>query len=215
MNGAVAAGECGDTLTRLVVLVSGNGSNLQAILDACSSGMLAAEVVAVFSNKARAHGLKRAEIAGVPALTCPLASGQTRQDYDAILAEGVSGFQPDWVVLAGWMRILTTAFLDRFPERVVNIHPALPGQFAGMHAIKRALRAFRDEKIAHTGVMVHLVPDEGVDSGPVLSSERVQIMLNDDLKTLEARVHGVEHRLLIATLRDLCARGVENERAAI
>ncbi len=205
----------GATVPRLVVLVSGNGSNLQAILDAYASGQLAATVVAVFSNRARAYGLERAELAGVPTRVCRLQKGQPRREYDHTLAEGVSHFRPDWVVLAGWMRILTSTFLDRFPDRVVNLHPALPGQFPGVNAIERALDAYRKGEIGHTGVMVHLVPDEGVDSGPVLFSERVPIMPNDDLKTLEARVHSVEHRLLVATIKNLCGRGVANERVAI
>ncbi|HJO32947.1 MAG: phosphoribosylglycinamide formyltransferase [Anaerolineales bacterium] len=204
----------GDAIVpRLVVLVSGNGSNLQAILDACTCGQLAARVVGVFSNRGRAYGLKRAELAGVPGRVCQMKKGRPRREYDRMLAEQVSHFRPDWVVLAGWMRILTSAFLDRFLDRVVNLHPALPGQFPGVNAIERALDAYRKGEIGYTGVMVHLVPDEGVDSGPVLFSERVPIMPNDDLKTLEARVHAVEHRLLVATIKDLCGRDVTSERA--
>ncbi len=188
---------------RLVVLISGNGSNLQAILDACASGTLKARVVAVFSNLAEAYGLERARQAGVPAYHVPKRAAQARRDYDAALADAVAAYAPDWVVLAGWMRLLTSAFLDRYPDRVLNLHPALPGAFPGTHAIERAWEAYRRGEIAQTGVMVHQVPDEGVDSGPVLAQAIVEIKPDDDLAALEARVHAVEHELLITALRRL------------
>ena len=189
---------------RLVVLISGNGSNLQAILDACASGDISAQVVAVFSNQPDTLGLERARRAGVPAILFLKRAEQTRRGYDAELAEQVAAYSPNWVVLAGWMRLLTAPFLDRFPNRVVNLHPALPGSFPGTHAIERAYDAFKSGEIRHTGVMVHLVPDEGVDSGPVLAEAVVDIRADDDLAALEARIHAVEHYLLVATLRQLC-----------
>jgi folate-dependent phosphoribosylglycinamide formyltransferase PurN len=115
----------------------------------------------------------------------------------------VAAHQPDWVVLAGWMYVLSGAFLDRFPNRVINLHPALFGAFPGAHAIERAFDAYQRGEIAHTGVMVHLVPDEGVDCGPVLAQESVQIHPRDSLADLEARIHSVEHRLLVAALAGL------------
>lgn len=187
----------------LVVLISGNGSNLQAIVDACASGELPARVVAVISNKAEAYGLERARRAHIPALHQAMPKTQTRQHSDSDLADLVESYRPDWVVLAGWMRLLTSAFLNRFPNRVINLHPALPGAFPGTHAIERALETYQRGDIQHTGVMVHLVPDEGVDSGPVLAQEVVPIQPDDSLESLEARVHEVEHRLLITTLRQL------------
>jgi phosphoribosylglycinamide formyltransferase 1 len=188
---------------RLVVLVSGFGSNLQALLDACASGELNASVAAVVSNKADAFGLERAFKAGIPAVVRPLQPGQARRDYDAELARSVAAYNPDWIVLAGWMRVLTSAFLDHFPNRVVNLHPALPGTFPGIHAIQRGYEAYQAGIIQHTGVMVHLVPDEGVDSGPLLGIETVPIHPEDTLETLEERIHAVEHRLLVKTLQDL------------
>ena len=189
--------------SRLLVLISGNGTNLQAILDACASGQLPGSVVAVISNKADAYGLERARAAGVEAEYCGKREGESRRDYDARLAERAATFSPDYVVLAGWMRILSSAFLDRFPGRVINLHPALPGAFPGTHAIRRAFDAFKQGRIVETGVMVHLVPDEGVDDGPVLASETVPIHADDSLESLEARIHMVEHRLLVATLKNL------------
>ena len=187
----------------IVVLISGNGSNLQAILDACASGELDAQVVAVISNKKEAFGLERARRADVPAIVKPKFKEQDHRVYDAELAELVATYQPEWIVLAGWMRVLSSAFLDRFPQHVVNLHPALPGTFPGTHAIDRAYEAYRAGEITHTGVMVHLVPDEGIDVGPVLAQEIVPINAEDTLEDLEARVHAVEHRLLVSTLKTL------------
>lgn len=190
-------------MKRLVVLISGNGSNLQAILDACAFGEFDARVVAVISNKADAFGLTRARRANVHAVWKAKRQEQDRRAYDAELAELVASFEPDFVILAGWMRILSSAFLDHFPGRVVNLHPALPGTFPGTHAIERAFQAYQRGEIPHTGVMVHLVPDEGVDSGPVLAQAIVPIFPDDTLEALETRIHLVEHQLLVNTLGSL------------
>lgn len=191
--------------SRLVVLISGNGSNLQAILDACDSDDLNAKVVAVISNKADAYGLVRARNAGIEAIHFAKLSNETRQEYDTRLANYVSTCFPDYVILAGWMRILSSAFLSAFQNRVINLHPALPGMFPGTHAIERAFEAYQRGEIDHTGVMIHLVPDEGVDSGPVLATEVVPIENDDTLESLEARVHQTEHRLLVKTLKSIIA----------
>ena len=187
----------------LVVLISGFGSNLQAILDAARLGIIPARVCAVVSNKTDAYGLERARLAGIPAIAHGYKKGQERTAYDLRLADIVAVYNPDWVVLAGWMRILSSAFLGRFPERVINLHPALPGMFPGTHAIERALDAYRCGQIEYTGVMLHLVPDEGVDSGLVLNQRVVPILPADTLEALETRVHKVEHTLLVETLKKL------------
>ncbi|GAB4480565.1 MAG: phosphoribosylglycinamide formyltransferase [Anaerolineales bacterium] len=192
-------------MSRLVVLISGNGSNLQAILDACASGEISASVAAVVSNKFEAYGLIRAQRAGVEALYFPKLENESRAEYDSRLAVFVASRQPDYVVLAGWMRLLTASFLSRFPQRVINLHPALPGTFPGTHAIERAYESFRRGEIEHSGVMVHFVPDEGVDNGPVLAFEQVPIFSDDTLELFEARVHAAEHRLLVKTLARLTA----------
>ena len=187
-------------MNKLVVLISGNGSNLQAILEACASGELNAQVAAVVSNKAQAYGLERARRAGLPAIHFPKPKELDRQTYDARLAELVKTYQPDWVVLAGWMRLLSANFLRHFPGQVINLHPALPGIFPGTDAIARAFSAWQRGEIGFTGVMVHLVPDEGVDSGPALLQAVVPIQPQDTLETLEARIHATEHTLLVKTL---------------
>ncbi|WP_374687036.1 phosphoribosylglycinamide formyltransferase [Promineifilum sp.] len=185
---------------RLVVLISGSGTNLQAILDACAAGRLPAEVVWVVSNRAAAYGLTRAEAAGVPTRVFPFSpyrdGGRSREAYDADLAVVVAEARPDLVVLAGWMRILTAAFLDRFPGRVLNLHPALPGQFAGTHAIERAYEAFRRGEIDHSGCMVHVAVPE-VDAGPVVAQAVVPFLPGDTLADFEARMHAAEHELMV------------------
>jgi formyltetrahydrofolate-dependent phosphoribosylglycinamide formyltransferase len=190
---------------RLVVLISGNGSNLQAILDVCSSGELPASVVCVISNKADAYGLVRAKNAGVEAFHFAKLSTETRQEYDQRLADYLTTKQPDYIILAGWMRILSSSFLLSFPNKVINLHPALPDTFPGTHAIERAYEAYQRGEIDHTGVMVHLVPDEGVDNGPVLATEIVSINKEDTLETLETRVHQTEHRILVQTIKNILA----------
>ena len=190
-------------MTRLVVLISGNGSNLQAILDACNSGELPASVVCVISNKADAYGIVRAKNAGVEAIHFAKQVNESRNEYDARLAELVITKQPDYIILAGWMRILTSSFLNCFPNRVINLHPALPGTFPGTHAIERAFEAYQRGQIEHTGIMVHLVPNEGVDDGPVLATEIVPINKEDTLEFLETSVHETEHILLVNTLKTL------------
>ena len=192
-------------MKRLVVLISGNGSNLQAILNACNSGELNAQVISVISNKADAYGLTRAQNAGVEAIHFARQLNESRQEYDKRLADYVTTRLPDYVILAGWMRILTSSFLSHFPNRVVNLHPALPNTFPGTHAIERAYEAYQRGEIQHTGIMVHLVPDEGVDNGPVLAIEAVPIHKDDTLESLETRVHQTEHKLLVNTIKELVA----------
>lgn len=193
------------SLTRLAVLASGGGTNLQAIFDAIDDGPLAgcADVVAVVSDRADAGALARAADRGVPAVHVGRQHGEDRDDYDARLADVVAGFAPDLVVLAGWMRLLTTSFLGWFPERVVNLHPARPGELPGTRAIERAWHEALAGERTSSGVMIHYVPDEGVDDGPVIATAEVPIRPDDTIHTFEARVHATEHRLLVDTLRRL------------
>jgi phosphoribosylglycinamide formyltransferase-1 len=194
----------------LVVLISGNGSNLQAIMDAIQAGTLPVEIKAVVSNTKEAYGLERARLGGIPAIVKPKRKEQERELYDAELAEIVSSYQPDFVILAGWMRILTMAFIGQFPNRIINLHPALPGTFPGVNAIERAWQAYQNKEITHTGIMVHLVPDEGVDLGPVLAQRIVEIKTQDTLEDLEKRVHQCEHEMLVETIQKTILQLEEN-----
>lgn len=192
---------------KLVVMISGNGSNLQALIDVCEAGQLPANIVLVISNHSQAYGLQRAENHHIPTAIFHLTGN--RAEYDADLADFVKTFQPDWIILAGWMHILSLNFLKHFPNQVVNLHPALPGQFPGTRAIERAFEAAQRGEIDHTGVMVHLVPDEGVDDGPVLASQPVEILPEDTVDTLATRIHAMEHRLLVETVRRLIVDGLD------
>ncbi|MGI9052869.1 MAG: phosphoribosylglycinamide formyltransferase [Ilumatobacteraceae bacterium] len=191
-------------VARFAVLASGTGTNVQAILDACADGCLPADVVAVVSDHADAGALQRARRAGVPAVHVGRLPGESRPDYDVRLADVVVGYAPDVVVLAGWMRVLTVSFLGAFPDRVVNLHPALPGELPGTHAIERAWHEALAGERTVTGVMVHLVPSESVDDGPVLGMAVVPIRPDDTLESLTERIHRTEHQVLVATLSDLC-----------
>lgn len=189
---------------RLVVLISGNGTNLQAIIDAIAHRQLAAEIMLVVSNRKAAFGLTRAEQHGLPTLYFPLKpytdSGQSREDYDRDLAARVADCQPDLLVLAGWMHVFSAAFLGRFPGRVLNIHPALPGTFPGTQAIQRAFEAFQRREIAESGCMVHVVIPE-VDAGRVIAQTTVPLLDGDTLDSFEARMHDAEHALIVRAIR--------------
>jgi phosphoribosylglycinamide formyltransferase 1 len=189
---------------RLVLMASGNGSNAQAVIDACAADEIAADVVAVVSDEPAAHVLHRAGTSGVDAVVVTRRPGEDRRAYDARLADTVAGRRPDQVVLLGWMRVLTSTFLDRFPGRVLNLHPALPGELPGTHAIERAFAEFERGERTHTGVMVHLVPDEGVDDGPVLATAAVTIEAGDTAASLAERMHAAEHELIVTTLATRC-----------
>ncbi len=190
-------------LARLVVMASGSGTNLQAVLDACGQSpgagrrTLEAEVVLVIANRADAYALTRAEAAGVPVSVLP-HEGRKRNEYDTELAYEARIVGADLVVLAGWDRLLTHDFLAH--HRVVNLHPAKPGAFPGLGAIERAFEAWTDGRITSGGVMVHFVPDEGVDNGPVIAWEEILFEPDDTLERYEARVHEVEHRLLVTAI---------------
>ncbi len=193
-------------MTRLAVLISGSGTNLQAIIDASERGELpGAQIALVVANRREAYGIRRAIAHGIPVIYFPLLpytkAGRLRTDYDADLARIIGSFDVDWIVLAGWMHIFSDALIGHFPNRILNLHPALPGTFPGTDAIARAFEAFSRGEITGTGVMVHTVPDEGVDVGPVVAQAEVPILSGDTLETLETRIHETEHRLLIRALR--------------
>ena len=199
-------------MTKIAVLVSGSGTNLQAIIDAVDGGSLPTiEIMVVVSNRREAYGARRAIRHGIPLVYFPLLPyknvGRTREDYDTDLAQIVQGFGAEWVVLAGWMHVLSNAFISRFPQHILNLHPALPGTFPGTHAIQRAFEAYQRGETDHTGIMVHLVPDEAIDAGPVIAQQTIPILPEDNLETLEARIHEAEHALLVQAIQRHIPRG--------
>jgi formyltetrahydrofolate-dependent phosphoribosylglycinamide formyltransferase len=191
-------------LPRIVVMISGSGTNLQAIIDAVGNGRLRAAIALVVSNRKAAYGLVRAENAGLPTLYFPLKpyleAGKSRQAYDADLAMQLKAYRPDLIVLAGWMHILSPAFLEQFPQQVINLHPALPGQFAGTHAIERAFAAYQMGEIDHSGCMVHTVIPE-IDAGRVIAQTIVPVQPQDSLADFAARMHAAEHQLIVQAIK--------------
>lgn len=175
---------------RLVVLISGNGSNLQAILDAIAAGRLAARVCAVISNRAGAHGLERARLAEVDTEVIEPAPYADRADYDKALMARIDAHRPDLVILAGFMRILSPEFVHHYMGRMLNIHPSLLPKYRGLNTHQRALDAGETEH----GCSVHFVTPE-LDGGPVIARARVEVRPDDDAATLAARVQASEHRL--------------------
>ena len=198
---------------RLVVLASGSGSNLQAVLDACGNGQLDATVSLVIINRRNAFAGERARGAGVQVEFRPMApyrqaspdARAAREAYDRDLAGLVERASPDLVVQAGWMHLFTRSFLDRISTSVVNLHPALPGCFPGATAIDDAWASHLESGLDRTGVMVHLVPDEGIDDGPVVAFREVPILADDTCDLLRERIHHVEHELLVSAIADLLA----------
>ncbi|KAJ1663718.1 phosphoribosylglycinamide formyltransferase [Coemansia sp. RSA 1813] len=185
---------------RIVVLISGSGTNLQALIDADKKGQLGGKIALVVSNKKSAYGLVRAADADIPTFTQTLKeyrdAGKSREDFDQDLAKHIASTQnPDLIVLAGWMHILSPAFIDAFSGKIVNLHPALPGEFDGAHAIDRAYSEFLDGKRTGTGVMVHYVIPE-VDKGEPILTQKVPCVEGDSLQDLENRIHAVEHEIL-------------------
>ncbi len=183
---------------RLVVLVSGSGTLLQALLNASASGELAARVVAVGSDRPDALGLARAESAEVPTFVHPLAAGADRAAWDAELTDLVAAYDPDLVVSAGFMKLVGPAFLARFGGRMINSHPALLPSFPGTHAVRDALA----HGVAVTGATIFAV-DAGVDSGRIIAQEPVRVLPGDDVETLHERIKIVERQLLVDTVNEL------------
>ena len=187
---------------RIVVLISGNGGNLQAVIDACADGRIDGQIVAVISNKKSAYGLERAQNHEIPAVHFPYKPYREsgREAYDSALADEVTSHQPDLIVLAGWLRILTPSFLDRFPRQVINLHPALPGQFDGLHAVERAYEAYQAGKIDVSGCMIHYAIPK-VDAGEVIEWTIVEIKPDDTLQSFGARITYHEHRIIVKAVQ--------------
>ncbi|HEY8371664.1 MAG TPA: phosphoribosylglycinamide formyltransferase [Pseudonocardiaceae bacterium] len=188
--------------TRIVALVSGSGTLLQALLDAAARPDYPARVVAVGADRTGIEGLARAERAGVPTFVVRLRDHADRAAWDAALTEATAAHQPDLVVSAGFMKILGPAFLARFGGRVLNTHPALLPAFPGAHAVRDAMAY----GVKVTGCTVHLV-DEGVDTGPILAQEPVAVQPGDTEDSLHERIKTVERRLLVDIVARLAREG--------
>jgi phosphoribosylglycinamide formyltransferase 1 len=199
-------------MKRIAVLASGQGTNLQAIIDACNRKNIAGQVVLVVSNCASAHALKRAEKQTIDSFYLEPKSYATREDYDRALISKLNDKDVDLVVLAGYMRLLSAYFVKAFPLKIMNIHPSLLPAFPGLDGVEQALL----HGVKVTGCTVHFV-DQGLDSGPIILQESVPVIQRESLTTLEQRIHAAEHRIY-PTAIDLFCRGklkVEGRRCYI
>jgi formyltetrahydrofolate-dependent phosphoribosylglycinamide formyltransferase len=183
---------------RIAILISGTGSNMEVIVSACRQKKLDAEIAIVISDNPDAAGIKKAKTRGIETFVSPYAKGVPREENEAPIKDAIKRARADWVVLAGYMKVLTADFVGAFPGRIVNIHPALLPAFPGAHAIRDALDAHAD----FTGVTIHIV-DELVDHGTIIAQEEVPILPGDTEETLAPRIHAVEHKLYPKTLQEL------------
>ncbi|KAF6225607.1 hypothetical protein HO133_009607 [Letharia lupina] len=199
------------TPVRITVLISGNGTNLQALIDARDDALENCSIVRVISNRMKAYGLHRAKEASIPTHYHNLIpyrenfAENARTEYDKDLAAIVLADKPDLVVCAGWMSILADTFLDPLAEAhvpIINLHPALPGQFNGAKAIERAHKAWLEGKIEKTGIMIHYVESE-VDMGKPILVEEIPFNrgVDENIENLEQRIHGKEHKLIVLGTR--------------
>lgn len=187
---------------RLVVLVSGEGTNLQALIDACRDADYGARVVAVGADRGKITALARADQAGIPSFTVRVADYPAREEWDAALADACAGHAPDLIVLAGFMKLVGRAFLGSFGGRCVNTHPALLPSFPGAHGVRDALA----HGVKVTGCTVFIV-DEGVDAGPIVAQACVPVDDDDDEATLHERIKVTERALLVSTVGRMVREG--------
>jgi len=177
-------------MKNIVVLISGNGSNLQAIIDACESAPFLAKVSAVFSNKADAYGLERAKQSGIDAHFVDPKGFQDRAEFDSALMKQIDQYQPDILVLAGYMRILSAEFVHHYLGRMINVHPSLLPKYPGLNTHLKALQSGDNEH----GTSVHFVTEE-LDGGPVILQAKVPVFSDDTPELLQARVQTQEHQI--------------------
>ena len=177
-------------MKRIVVLVSGDGSNLQALIDACQQGRINARLSAVLSNKASAYALERAQTAGIPAQSLAPSAFADREAFDLALAADIDAYQPDLLVLAGYMRILSPAFVERYAGRMLNIHPSLLPKYPGLNTHQQAI----DNQDSEHGTSVHFVTQE-LDGGPVILQAKVPVFDGDSAEDLSERVQTQEHNI--------------------
>lgn len=187
--------------SRIVVLISGSGTNLQAIIDAADAKQFNAEVVGVISNKTDAYGLTRAEHSKIPNQVVDHSVFNTRDEFEQALAKAIDGYQPDLVVLAGFMRILGSGFVQLYQGRMLNIHPSLLPKYQGLHTHQRALEAGDKEH----GISIHFVTEE-LDGGPLIAQAKIDVLVSDDEKSLANRVQQLEYQLYPKVIGWFCEK---------
>lgn len=189
-------------MTKIAVFASGQGSNLQALIDAIALGELPASIELVVSDRPRAHALKRASEAGIPTLAVNPKDYRDKAHYEGIMAEKLENLQVEYLVLAGYMRLIGPTLLDRYVRKIINIHPSLLPLFPGLDGIGQALAAGATE----TGVTVHYV-DAGMDTGPIIAQECLKLTPGESRASVEERIHAVEHRLYPQVLKQIFTGG--------
>lgn len=185
---------------RIVVMISGSGSNLQAIIDAIAGGHVNGRIAAVLSNKAGVFGLERAEKAGIPQIVIDHKGFENRESFDAAMIEAIDAYQPDLIVMAGFMRILSGRFIQHYQGRMLNIHPSLLPKYKGLNTHQRAI----DAGDTQHGCTVHFVTEE-LDGGPLAIQAPIAILADDTADSLQQRVHSAEHKIYPLAVEWFCA----------
>lgn len=185
---------------RIVVMISGSGSNLQAIIDAIAGGHINGRIAAVLSNKADVFGLERAEKAGIPQIVIDHKGFEDRESFDAAMIEAMDAYQPDLIVMAGFMRILSAQFIQHYQGRMLNIHPSLLPKYKGLNTHQRAIEAGDKQH----GCTVHFVTEE-LDGGPLAIQAPIDILADDTADSLQQRVHSAEHKIYPLAVEWFCA----------
>lgn len=195
-----------NALTPIAILISGRGSNMKAIVDACETGVISARPVLIFSDKADAAGLDYAREKNIPVHTLSRKGFTSREAYDAETADIIASYNPSFICFAGYMRLVTSAFISRFTDRIINIHPSLLPSFKGLNAQQQAI----DAGVKVTGCTVHIVREE-MDAGPILVQQTVPVEENDTAQSLAERLLEKEHSAYIEALRLCCDNKIRIE----
>jgi len=192
---------------KIVILISGNGSNLQAVLDAVNEGRLSnCEIALVLSDRKDAYGLKRAIASNIPTLYFPFKKKEEgRRCYDERLATEIEKYNPSYIFCLGFLHIFSESFVERFEGKLINLHPALPCTFVGLNCIEKQYEAMKESKIRECGVMCHYV-DSGVDTGRVISTRKVEWEQSMSFECFEKNIHIAEHDMILSVLKSLCEK---------
>ena len=196
-------------MLKIIVLISGSGSNLQAIIDACNAKMINGCVVGVISNKANAYGLERAKKNNIPTNVINHNDFTTREDFDKELVSSVNTFQPDLIVLAGFMRILSPIMTSVFKNKMINIHPSLLPKYPGLNTHEQVIANDDDEH----GVTIHSVSEE-LDGGPIIAQSKISVYKDQKLDDLIERIHEIEHKIFPKVLSMIASKEIKIEDVA-
>lgn len=190
-------------MKNLVILISGNGSNLQCVIDAIEEGVIDYNISVVISNCKNAYGLERAKEANIQALYLPFKrKEEKRESYDKRLADEIKKYNPSYVFCLGFLHILSEDFVKQFENKLINLHPALPKTFVGLDCIEKQYNAMMKDEISECGVMCHYV-DVGVDTGKVIATKKMAVNKEQTLEVFENNIHKMEHELVVEVLKNL------------